>query len=105
MEQIALASCLTLLILPNTVTSADTEQHIEYRVLTGSLYSRILDPIYVGHTIDASIVTKPEWKQINFSDPTLLSLMRGILPTYIRFGGIVSDYTTFRHAAVSDEER
>ncbi|XP_003744724.1 heparanase-like [Galendromus occidentalis] len=54
-----------------------------------------MSSLFLGHTIDASIITKQEWTMVNFDDEKLKQAMVLLAPIYVRFGGILSDHTIF----------
>lgn len=76
---------------PQYVPLKNYDVHIE--VLPDVIHR--LPRLFMGHGIDASIIVKKEWQELNFDDEILTRAMELLPPSYIRFGGTLSDHTIF----------
>lgn len=74
---------------PNT----DDVIKVTLHVCATDLYT--LPDKYVGHAIDSSEIAKPGWPEEILPNKRLEKAMKLLSPTYLRFGGIMSDHTIF----------
>lgn len=78
-----------------SILRPSTDDPIEVRLYLNDSYSYIIPELYIGHSIDASIIVKTEWESVDFNNEKLVRAMKLISPSYIRFGGVFCDFTVF----------
>lgn len=58
-------------------------------------YCLILPELFMGHAMDAFIIVKKQWEDIDVGNETLTRAIKLLSSTYTRFGGIFTDRTIF----------